>query len=341
MAEPNPCRERNRKPIVVRKKVTEDALVANNYEERMPPNVKHKFSGHQTFVFRYGWLEKGVRFVDGDASAFTKEDALVELGVGKNMVESIRHWCQVTQMVDEDPEVKRNNGRVLRATPIAQKLLLDGGWDPFLEDDASLWLIHWLLVSNPAIVTTWQIVFSLFQRPDASKREIVDFVAAYAEKHAVEINEGSLSRDVDCFFRTYAAARTSSKQGVVVEESFDCPLQELNLLQASPDGEIYRFAIGSKPSLPAAVFGFALAQYFERARGDVKTMSIQECLYGIGSPGQAFKLDENTLIEHIEELDRLTHGKIILDETAGLKQIYRKEPIVPMKLLAGYYATAG
>lgn len=309
--------------------------MADNVDKKPP---RCRFSGHQTFVFRYGWLEKGVRTVEKDATAFTQESALVELGVGKNMVESIRHWCLVTQMVEEDPTVKKNNGRVLRASPIARKLLLDGGWDPFLEDDASLWLVHWLLVSNPAIVTTWQIVFSLFQRPDTSKREIVDFVAAYAEKHAVEINVGSLSRDVDCFFRTYASARSSSKQ-TVAEESFDCPLQELNLLQASPDGELYRFAIGAKPSLPSAVFGFALAEYFDRARGEVKTMSIQECLYGIGSPGQAFKLDENTLIEHIEELARLTHDKIILDETAGLKQIYRKQPIDPMKLLAGYYAS--
>ena len=297
-----------------------------------------RFSGHQTFVFRYGWLEKGVRAVEGDPSAFTKESALVDLGVGKNMVESIRHWCLVTQMVEEEPAVTRNNGRVLRVAPIARKLLLDAPWDPFLEDDASLWLIHWLLVSNPFIATTWQVVFSLFQRPDASKREIVDFVAAFAEKHAVAVNEGSLSRDVDCFFRTYAPARTIGKQGVA-EESFDCPLQELNLLQASPDGELYRFAIGSKPSLPTAVFGFALAEYFDRTRGEVKTMSIQECLYGIGSPGQAFKLDENSLIEHIEELARLTHDKIILDETAGLKQIYRKQPIDPLKLLAGYYAS--
>jgi hypothetical protein len=270
---------------------------------------RYTFPGHQTFAFRYGWLEKGVRAVEEKATVFREEDALVRLGVGKNMVESIRHWCLVTQMIEENPGVKRNNGRVLRVTPVARRLILDGGWDPFLEDDASLWLIHWLLISNPAIGTTWQIVFSLYQRPDASKRQIVEYVAGFAEKNELRINAGSLSRDVDCFLRTYAPARTVGRQ-TVAEETFDCPLQELNLIQPSPDGEVYRCAIGAKPSLPAAVFCFALAQYFDTARSGRNTMSVQECLYGIGSPGQAFKLDENSLLEYVEEIERLTRGAI-------------------------------
>jgi hypothetical protein len=298
---------------------------------------KFKFSGHQTFAFRYGWLEKGVRAAAECPTVFAEEDALVRLGVGKNMVESIRHWCLVTQMVEEDPEVKRNNRRVLRVSPIASKLLQDGGWDPFLEDDASLWLIHWLLVSNPRIGTSWQIAFSLFQRPDFTKQELVGYLAAFAEKQSLVIKEGSLARDVDCFLRTYTPAKTAAKQAVA-EETFDCPLQELNLIDLSPDGELYRFAIGAKPSLPAAVFGYALAQYFDTARAGRNTMSVQECLYGTGSPGQVFKLDENSLIEYIEDLEKTTRGRVALDETAGLKQIYRRKDLEPIKLLDIYYA---
>jgi hypothetical protein len=301
---------------------------------------KYKFSGHQTFAFRYGWLEKGVRAVAECPTVFSEEDALVRLGVGKNMVESIRHWCLVTQLVEEDPEVKRNNGRFLTVSPIARKLLQDGGWDPFLEDDASLWLIHWLLVSNPEICTTWQIAFTLFQRPDFTKNELVGYMAAFAQKQSLKIKESSLARDVDCFVRTYTPAKTVAKQ-TIAEETFDCPLQELNLIHPSPDGELYRFAIGTKPTLPVAIFGFALGQYFESVRSGQSTLGVQECLYGPGSPGQAFKLDENSLIEHLEELEKLTRGKIVLDETAGVKQIYRKDSAEPTGLLDNYYATEG
>ena len=98
---------------------------------------KFKFSGHQTFAFRYGWLEKGVRAIMERPTVFSEEDALVQLGVGKNMVESIQHWCLVTQMIEEDPGGKQRTERTLRVSAIAQKLLQDGGWDPFLEDDVS------------------------------------------------------------------------------------------------------------------------------------------------------------------------------------------------------------
>ena len=91
---------------------------------------KYKFSGHQTFTFRYGWLEKGVREVAADAAFFTRDDALVKLGVGKNMVASIHHWCLVTRMIEEKPSAKRKRGRGFKPTEIASKLLLDGGWDP-------------------------------------------------------------------------------------------------------------------------------------------------------------------------------------------------------------------
>ena len=160
-------------------------------------SAKYRFSGHQTFTFRYGWLEKGSRAVaaPNGASALSADDALVRLGVGKNMVDSIRYWCLVTQMLQPDSSAKRPSERELEPTPIGRKLLLEPGWDPFLEDDASLWLVHWLLVSNPRIVTTWQIVFSAFQRPDATKRDIVDFVAGFAEKHGAKITEASLGRE--------------------------------------------------------------------------------------------------------------------------------------------------
>jgi hypothetical protein len=187
--------------------------------------MKYKFSGHQTFAFRYGWLEKGVRGMLEYPDLFSREDALVHLGVGKNMVESIRHWCTVAQLIEESAESKRAGAAGLKVSAIGRHLLSPRGWDSFLEDDASLWLIHWLLVSNPMIGTTWQIAFSSFQRGDYTKRELLDYVAAFAEKHGSDVNEGSLARDVDCFIRTYTPARSTAKQALA-EESFDCPLQE-------------------------------------------------------------------------------------------------------------------
>lgn len=301
---------------------------------------RFKFSGHQTFAFRYGWIEKGICGLLEHGDLFSRSDALVLLGVGKNMVSSIRHWCELTQLIEEDKDSGKRGGAALRVSDIGRRLLDKDGWDPFLEDDASLWLIHWLLVTNPSIVTTWQIAFSFMQRPDFSRIELLDYMGIYAERNGVKVNEGSLSRDIDCFLRTYATSQAKNNREVM-EDGFDCPLQELGLLQSSPDDELYRFSIGMKPTLPSAIFGYALLQYFDTARQGMNTMSVQECLYGAGSPGQAFKLDENALIAYIEEVGSLSKGKIAMDETAGLKQIYRRKEMDPVKLLGQYYRFGG
>lgn len=297
---------------------------------------KFKFSGHQTFVFRHGWLEKGVRGVAECPGLFSRDDALVVLGVGKNMVSSIRHWSQVTQLVESVPGADKKVGVKLQPTKIAEHLLLNGGWDPFLEDDATLWLIHWLLVTNPTIGTAWQLLFSRYNRPDFTRRELTNYLSDFAEKEGIKVGASVLARDVDCLIRTYVAGMAPKKQAVV-EETFDCPLLQLNLIQPSPDGELYRFAIGPKPSLPAPVFAYALHGHFERSQNRTETMSVQECLYGEASPGQVFKLDENSLIEYVEELEDSLGGSIILDETAGLKQIYRRKTLDPLKFLSDYY----
>lgn len=302
----------------------------------MADSVKYKFSGHQTFAFRYGWLEKGVRGVAEHADIFSREDALVLLGVGKNMVSSIRHWSQIMGLVETDDRREKNTGRYLRPSEMAAKLLLDGGWDPFMEDDGTLWLLHWLLVSNPDTATTWQLVFSDFHRPDFTKRELVSFLVSVAEKQSLKVKESVIARDVDCFLHTYVTGVTGKKLATP-EEGFACPFLELGVIQLTPDGELFRFAIGPKPSLPPAIFAYALDQYFEVSRQGRQTMSVQDCLYGPRSPGQAFKLDENSVIEYVEILEDMTKGALGLDETAGLKQIYRRGELKRDRLLDQYY----
>ena len=61
--------------------------------DSMSEPTAYTFSGHETFPFRYPWLKKGFDAVREDVSVFGRDDAITTLGVGKNMVRSIRHWC--------------------------------------------------------------------------------------------------------------------------------------------------------------------------------------------------------------------------------------------------------
>src|SRR3982751_766102 len=104
--------------------------------------VQHAFSGHETFPFRYPWLKKGYDAVLSDGSVFVRDDAITTLGVGKNMVRSIRHWCLAAGILEEGDK------EGLRPSDLGKLILADDGLDPYLEDPASLWLIHWKIASN-------------------------------------------------------------------------------------------------------------------------------------------------------------------------------------------------
>jgi hypothetical protein len=106
--------------------------------------VQHSFSGHETFPFRYPWLKKGFDAVREDPFVFLRDHAIITLGVGKNMVRSIRHWCLTAGVLAES----RHGGGALQPTELGTLLLADEGLDPYLEDPATLWILHWQITSK-------------------------------------------------------------------------------------------------------------------------------------------------------------------------------------------------
>jgi len=295
--------------------------------------LSYGFAGHETFAFRYGWLKKGLDAVTDDPLAFSRDSALAVLGVGKNMVRSIRYWCLATQVIEED----RSGGRrtvSFRPTDLGTRLLGDAGWDPYLEDPASLWLVHWLLVSNPKRAATWHLGFNRFPHPSFTRRDLLEFIQPLAERSGLKTAKHTLIRDIECFVRTYVPLRSGA---AVAEDTFDCPLAELRLIDCVGVGDVYRFNICQKTTLPVAVFAVAFSTYCKSASGGSRTLSLGDCQYGLGSPGQVFKLDEDSLTSYLEELGEATGKRIQLDETAGLRQVYLKRPYDPLMLLGQYY----
>ena len=300
--------------------------------------INASFSGHETFPFRYTWLKKGVDAVDEDRGAptiFSDDSATITLGVGKNMVRSIHHWCQVAGLIEGDG-VDFNNRRQFSPTDFGDSIFADGGGDPYLEDTATLWLIHWRLTTNVNRATTWFWAFSIFGQNEFGRDTFITELTNWAERNTQNrISENSIKRDVDCFLRTYVPSRLTKT--TIMEDSFDCPLVELNLISDSSDGNTYRFHRGPKPSLPIEIFAAALSEFWDTHFSANNTLTFRDIAYSPGSPGRTFLLDEDTLVEYLDRFDNLTKGAWRYDETAGVKQVYRDRQIDPMQLLDNYY----
>lgn len=294
-------------------------ITVNSLEE----NIRPTFGGHEKFVFRHGWLKKGVDAVKKEPLAFTRDEALAELGVGKNMVRSIRHWCLATGLVYETDGP--GLARPLRPTSLAEMLLSDQGWDPFLEDVGSLWLLHWQLSTGLTRGFVWHLLFSIYLEAEFTRPSMQKYITNQLEQRGIKTTDGAIEREIEYCLRTYIPAKT--KLGAISEETLDCPLAELDIIRFVIDDNVYRFNVGPKMSLPLGVFGFGLLTFFLRTVENRRTVGIDEVIYHPGSPGQIFKLDENTVIEYLESLEDFTEGKVRLQETAGLMQVYLHEAL--------------
>ncbi len=292
-----------------------------------------RFSGHQSFAFRNTWLTKGVLQCAGDPSIFRQPDALVALGVGKNMVDSIKYWCLATRMLIDDPDERG----AYRPSELGKRLFVqDGGWDPYLEDEGTLWLLHWLLATNAEFATTAYYAFNELPGLEFSRESLLEAISKLAAMLGARTTPNTLKRDVAVFIRSYLGERDHS--GSSVEESLDCPLAELGLLYEEPIHRSYAFVRGPKDSLPNEVFLYALWEYAQGKRGR-SSLSFDEVAYAPLSPGRVFKLDEPAIGERLEQLADLTKGHWQLTETAGYRQITMTGAVDAVQALAHYYTS--
>lgn len=275
------------------------------------PCTRYRFSGHQTFVARNGWLEKGVKLILGNPHGFLDDDAVVRLGVGKNMVESIKYWCQQTGLI-EDADV----AGTMRLTDLGRFLFGDGngqGVDPYLEDDASLWLLHHHIVTCAA-QSTWSVVLNHYNKPEFTKTELESFVSRYISDRKFTVSAKTIERDVECFLHFYAGTRSK-----VFEENADAPFLALGLVQPTDSSGLWRMNIGRKHNLPDAVVGFSVLHFMLKM--DDFAPSLSRLLFDPFSPGQVFKLDQHAFVDALLRIEHNSKGILRHHETAGMETV--------------------
>lgn len=273
---------------------------------------RSRFSGHQTFAFRYGWLEKGSQFIR-EGKHFADPDALVYLGVGKNMVESIRYWCEILGLVNEEA-----------LTLLAKNLLAEHGWDPYLEDDASLWLLHWKLCSQKDFMTAATLLFGEMHKVEFSRKDLFELIQQRdSMTQGKKTSEKTLERDIECCIKAYVPSRQTGKKRVL-ELSYACPFQELGLLSDSEKEERLRFQVGPKIGLPAEIIGYAVWEFIHDHDRD--SLPLKDIMHADYSPGQVFMLDENSMVEAIRQLHESPRfGKafsLSLSEGEGIETVH-------------------
>jgi len=130
------------------------------------------FARHETFHPRYGWFRKAYAVAAESPLGFAADDAPVEIGVGKNMVRSIRFWGLAAKLIVEDPQSGNPRSPGLVPTRIGHALFGESGWDRYMEDPGTLWLLHWLLLAPRSLLPVWWLAFNEFNAVETVSRSV-------------------------------------------------------------------------------------------------------------------------------------------------------------------------
>jgi len=290
---------------------------------------KLTFSGHESFYCRALWLPKGYHFIK-EGKQFNQESAAADLGVGKNMVSSIKFWLEAFNICDPNQKL----------TQFAHFIFGDEGVDPYLEDPATLWLLHYYLVTVKH-ASIYHLVFNEF------RKEKIEFNDSHLERyiwrklaeHNQTYSPKTIESDIAVFRRTYIKPRSATqlkRAAQNIEENFSSLLIDLELVEEIRKGEEktvwYSIENSEREDLPEELILFCILD--NSAYG--QSISLQSLLADVNSVGNVFALNGNGLIQKIKKLiEKCPH--ITYTDNAGIREIQFKKEIDPWDFLRDYY----
>ncbi|TFV94500.1 DUF4007 family protein [Algoriphagus kandeliae] len=281
--------------------------------------IKPTFSGHDSFPCRNFWLKKGFDFVLSGKS-FSDDDAVVQLGVGKNMVGAIRYWMKAFGIIDEDQRITNLGYFIFSNTD---------GVDPYLEDDATLWLLHYHLVKT-GHASTYSLIFNYLrkERIEFTKQNFIQFI----QREIGGQNENTLNSDFNVFSRMYVRNTARSKDR---EDNLSELLNELNLVDSyrSEKLEYYIIENQERGEIPDELILYAI---LDKGGFDM-SVNFKSIESDFNSVGNIFAISRHGLFMKIQNLVE-KNDYLVFNDQAGIKELqFKWKPNNPFEVLKNYY----
>ena len=274
-----------------------------------------RLKGHEKFHLREGWIAKGLYGVSANPRVFSGSDGTDQLGVGTNMVKSIKYWMLAMGLIKEG----QKNGAEL--TDLGKMILK---YDPFLEDDLSLWLLHSYISKNNFRSTVWYLFFNKCQAEEFTKEELYTVLRkeliSYAETDSFP--ESSLKDDIDVLLNMYSKDTKNDDP----EDKNKCPLASLKLIKK--EGNVYYRQQPDMRHFRDEIILYELGNIFE----EESSIGIDYVAELAANIYHLSRVAINTILDRLDNA-----GYITVNRTAGLDEIYPNKKILVKKIIEDYY----
>lgn len=278
---------------------------------------KIKLKGNESFSIREGWLTKGIFEIKNNPKLFSRDDLTDVLGMGSNMVKSLKYWLQTANLIEE---MKKNEYKLSKLGELIYK------YDPFLEDIFTLFFIHLNIVTNCEKAYIWNLFFNKFNFQEFSKKDLIEQIKYLLETENLEFNEKMLIDEIAVLLKTYV----NDEKNETPENNFICPLTELSLLRKVSKDKYVKEKTQINDLNELIVYYCILAQLKERT-----AININDLLKENNSVSKLLNLDKILLNEYLEILKRKKYIRI--NRTAGLNMVYINQKLSIEEIFKKYF----
>lgn len=283
-----------------------------------------KFGGHETFHLRDNWIYKGLKMLENKGDLFGDSEKSIEyLGVGTNMVKSIRHWLVATRLINlENGKAKINN---------FGNLLLEH--DQYFDQLGSAWILHYFLTSNKENATAWYWFFNKFGVSEFSSEDVSHYLNIFCSTHHKKVNSNTLTKDINTLLRMYVVPEFTGNK--TPEDSDICPLSTLSLIVKQSNGK-FKINPPEIDEIPIEIFGYCLINFWIEHLQRVPEFSFDELLKKDCSPVKVFCLNNDKASDLLDRLVEFYPKQFSYKRSGGIFAIKIHSPGVK-KLLNAYY----
>jgi len=292
-----------------------------------------RFSGHETFSIREGWLHKGLKALSETPGFFSDEFPADKIGVGNNMGKSIKHWLLATGLACREG----GNGNKRSSEIVISdfgKLVLEH--DPYFNTLGTWCFLHINLASSDETTASWSWFLSNCVDSVFVRNEALEQFRRWSQFSSSRLPSiVTLQKDLNCFLSSYAQKVPQEQSDA--EEATDCPLWELDLLTYYRGSHRFRANRSSK-KIPAHVIGYSLSNSNDKGNTrKFEETTFSEAASKADGPGKAFLMGPSELYDSVNRAQEEVPKKLLsIGSQAGERTIKYKK-LTQLEWAQSYY----
>lgn len=205
-----------------------------------------------------------------------------------------------------------NQKRTLKGTSLGNVIFR---YDPYLETEATLWLMHFLSASNPYLLV-WNRVFNKISDMDSVNRDdLIELFNDLRESVSDATFKEHLGKEIAVILDAYTNQRFS----------------RLGLIETDDAG----YRIVRNLDIPDQVMLASIIRFRDQYFAGATAIDVSPLCLGENSPGRIYSLDERVIRNKLERLKN--HGFIALESRADLDQLRLSGDLTVERIMEEYY----